>query len=72
MKEKPSLLKKYAKSNNKWGGDNFFFLNGKIFTGPQSFKSMIGTFTSSILPFILFITSNFKVCNLLFIKFRFI
>ena len=69
MKEKTSLLKKYAKSNNKWSGQNFFFLNGKIFTGPHSFKSMIVTFTSSIIPFILFINLNFKVCKLLFIKF---
>ena len=61
MKEKTTLLKNCAKSNINWEGDNYFFLSKKIITGPLTFKSMIVTFTTSIIPFILFAIFNFKV-----------
>lgn len=72
MKEKTTLLKNCVKGNINWEGDNFFFLNKKIITGPLSFKSIITTFTTSIIPFILLGIFNFEVCISLFIKFRFI
>ena len=48
-------------SIEEWNGNNFFLYKNKIFTGPMTFKNMIVTFTSSLVPLVLFISFNLKV-----------